>query len=217
MCCVQQAESPPTLALLVDDAASYVACMAARRHGAGVPGEQTAPAEHSRAAPQGAVATAPEPALVCGAASPQAAGQPGVARAAGAASMAPDAAAAQSAALAHPAAHGGQANGDVGRCACAALRGGPAARTACPPALLPGGGLGGPSEGPATGLAALFLDCFDGCGEVPAQLLQQRFLADCAAALAPGVRARPSPTKPFGTPRALQEHALALTAILRPL
>ncbi|KAK9837109.1 hypothetical protein WJX81_003306 [Elliptochloris bilobata] len=35
-------------------------------------------------------------------------------------------------------------------------------------------------------LTALFLDCFDGRGEVPLQLQQPRFLRDCAAALAPG-------------------------------
>lgn len=178
MCRAWQAHSPPTLALLVEDAAAYVARMAVQRHRAGAQGEQAAAAEHSRAAPQGAARAPPQPALPCNAAPSAEARQPEAA----------NPAAAPSAVAAPPAAQGAQARGDAGLCACAALREGPAACAACAPALPDGRGLGRPSEGAGAGLAALFLDCFDGCDEVPAQLQQQRFLADCAAALAPGVR-----------------------------
>ena len=166
------------LALLVEDAAAYVARMAARRRRAGAPGERAAPAEPNRAAPQGAAPAPPQPAIPCDVA------PSGEARQLEAANRA----AAPSAVAAPPAAQGAQAGRDAGLCACAALRERAGARAACPPAAPVGRGLGRPSEGAGAGLAALFLDCFDGCGEVPAQLQQPPFLADCAAALAPGVR-----------------------------
>ena len=166
------------LALLVEDAAAYVARMAARRHRARAQGEQAAAAEPSRAAPQGAAPAPPQPALPCVAAPSAEARRPEAATPA----------AAPSAEEVPPAVQGAHAGGDAGLCACAALHEGAGARGACPPALPDGRALGRPSEGAGAGLGALFLDCFDGRGEVPAQLLQQRFLADCAAALAPGVR-----------------------------